>query len=292
MIQISVIIPSYNRPDSLVVCLQALTLQNLSRDRFEVIVVNDGGCFDAEGLREQFGQRLNLVLLEQENQGPASARNHGLASARGRFVAFTDDDCAPDPHWLEAFLASLEHGQGHLCGGHTVNALKDNIYSSTSQLLVDYNYRYFNTDMGPDSYFTSNNMAMSRDRLQEIKGFDESYPGACGEDRDLCDRWQDAGWALNYAPGAVVNHRHELSLYRMVRQHWNYGSGSWYYHQFRKARKKAELRIEPFAYYKGMFKFAWQVNENKTIYSIFLVGVCQLANAAGYSLKKLKALFE
>src|SRR5687767_5128657 len=103
----SIIIPTYARPKQLAVCLEAIARLNYPRDRFEVIVVDDGSESPPEHVVKSFSERLSLTLLAQPNSGPASARNTGAWEAKGEFLAFVDDDCAPDAGWLRGLEAHL-----------------------------------------------------------------------------------------------------------------------------------------------------------------------------------------
>lgn len=98
----SIVIPTYNRPEQLAVCLQACARLDYPRDCFEVIVVDDGGVEPLDGIVARFHGTLTLKLLQQENTGPAAARNRGASEASGEFLAFTDDDCSPASDWLKA----------------------------------------------------------------------------------------------------------------------------------------------------------------------------------------------
>lgn len=96
----SLIIPTYARPKQLGNCLESLTQLIAPRSGFEIIIVDDGNPESLEPVVAPFREKLNLRLLRQENGGPAKARNTGAAAARGRHLAFTDDDCRPEPNWL------------------------------------------------------------------------------------------------------------------------------------------------------------------------------------------------
>ncbi|MDQ3650687.1 MAG: glycosyltransferase family 2 protein, partial [Acidobacteriota bacterium] len=136
---ISIIIPTYARPRQLAACLAALSELDYPRERFEVIVVNDGGeIFLSE--MAPFRQQINVTLITQPNAGPATARNTGAAQAEGEFLAFTDDDCAPARDWLQALANRFATIPDQLIGGRTLNALDDNLCSTASQLLIDYLY--------------------------------------------------------------------------------------------------------------------------------------------------------
>ena len=100
MLTFSVVIPTYNRPSQLRECLEALADQDYPRTAFEVIVVDDGSTESLRGIDDLFRAKLPLVFLRQQNAGPASARNTGAQHAKGRYIAFTDDDCVPARDWL------------------------------------------------------------------------------------------------------------------------------------------------------------------------------------------------
>lgn len=108
---ISVIIPTYERAGQLSVCLGALAAQDYPRDRFEVLVVDDGSATSPEGSVGTFRHQLNVRLLKQLHSGPAAARNHGTAHAKGAFLAFTDDDCAPVQVGSRVWRHALSHVQ-------------------------------------------------------------------------------------------------------------------------------------------------------------------------------------
>ena len=90
-IEVSIVIPTYGRPDQLAACLDSLEALDYPRDRFEVIVVDDGSPQPLP----PYGGALRVTLVRQAHAGPAAARNTGAAASRGRWLAFTDDDCRP-----------------------------------------------------------------------------------------------------------------------------------------------------------------------------------------------------
>src|SRR5689334_3533804 len=99
----SIVIPTYNRPRQLAKCLESLCRLTYPRDRFDVIVVDDGSPTPLAPVVEVFQSQLRIVVHRQSNGGPAAARNTGAARATGENLAFTDDDCAPESGWLHQF---------------------------------------------------------------------------------------------------------------------------------------------------------------------------------------------
>ena len=289
--QISVVIPTRNRREMLERCLAALAKQTLGLDRFEVIVVNDGGA-PLERLLSNWRNRLRLRILDQSHGGPAAARNAGAAVAHGSLLAFTDDDCEPHPDWLTACTIRLRETPEHAIGGHTQNALCDNPYSSASQLLVDYLYDYQRTiDDRPGArpkmpaFVTSNNLAVSAALFSQLGGFDQSFRRAAAEDRDFCERWQERGYQLSHVPAAVVRHGHALTLVSFCRQHVNYGRGAHTLRRARAARGTTRGGVEPLSFYVGLLTYPRRTRSLKTPVLIALLAVSQVANAFGFALE-------
>ena len=96
---VSVIIPTYNRMDSLLLTLESLSQQTYPADRFEVIVVDDGGT-DGTGEIAQAAYPFKLLYCRQTNQGSAAARNHGAQESCGDILMFIDDDMTLDSKYL------------------------------------------------------------------------------------------------------------------------------------------------------------------------------------------------
>jgi glycosyltransferase involved in cell wall biosynthesis len=136
----SIVIPTYGRPAQLANCLQSLVELDYPRGSFEVIVVDDGGDPSPSAVVETISRRLDVALVRQAHAGPAAARNAGARQARSEFLAFTDDDCAPTPAWLQELAQSLRVARGALVGGLTINALPNNLFAEASQALVNYLY--------------------------------------------------------------------------------------------------------------------------------------------------------
>ncbi len=286
-IRFSVVIPTYNRADRLSACLEALC--HSTHPAFEVIVVDDGSARPMAPIADSFADRLRITALRQDNAGPASARNRGAAIAKGQWIAFTDDDCRPRPDWLIRLEAGLEKNPKALVGGHTVNALTDNIYAQVSQDLVTFLYGYRPRRHTGLSFFTSNNMACSAERFCELGGFDDGFPLAAAEDRDFGMRWLDAGWPLVHAPGAEVLHAHPLTLRRYWAQHSNYGRGARHLRRRLKARASRPLEFEGFRFYAALAGVAFQDRKwSRAPARLALLMLSQVATVSGFLTETLR----
>ncbi|MBE9076328.1 glycosyltransferase family 2 protein [Romeria aff. gracilis LEGE 07310] len=101
---IAVIVPVYNDPKRLRICLEALDKQTLSKERYEILVVDNNSSQSIEDVVKNFRQ---AVLCHEKRPGSYSARNKGISLTKARLLAFTDSDCVPESDWLEKGLHYL-----------------------------------------------------------------------------------------------------------------------------------------------------------------------------------------
>ena len=277
---ISVIVPTHNRPDQLAKCLASLTRLDYPRDRFEVIVVDDGSPASLETVADSFRHELALRLLTQPQAGPGAARNTGLAAAQGEFVAFTADDCAPATDWLQALANRFRHAPDRAVGGRIVNALPDNPFSTATHLVVSYLCDHYNADADQAGFFTPNNLSFPIKPLRELGGFLPAF--LTGEDRELCHRWIRHGYRMTYAPEVVVEHTHPLGFRSFCQLHFRYGQGSF---RFREACSGSSKKIsfEPSSFYLGLMRYPFSKASGLRAWKLVAaMGVAQVTNALGF----------
>jgi GT2 family glycosyltransferase len=216
---VSVVIPTRDRPERLLRCLDAVRVTLRPGD--EVIVVDSASTGPQTGIvaRER---GASVVRLEQP--GASRARNAGWRAARHPLVAFTDDDCLPGPGWPGALAAAAADGidfvTGRTCAPEPVDRPVAVKTSLTAELL---------TVASAEPLGASNNLLVRRSALERIGGFDERLgPGtwpAAAEDLALFDRLLAAGCTGRYEPGALVVHEQWRSRGELVRLDWGYGKG-------------------------------------------------------------------
>jgi len=283
----SVVIPTYNRPEQLARCLLSLRSIDYPQEQFEIVVVDDGSSVDLIPIVEKVQENLNLRLIKQKNAGPGAARNRGVSEAVGDFIAFTDDDCLPHENWLSKLAEYLKESPTALVGGHTLNALVQNPYSSASQQLIDYLYTYYHDREDKDiRFFTSNNMGMSRQSFLAVGGFNSALRIA-SEDRELCDRWLQHGYPMQYAPDVNISHAHNLSLTAFWKQHFSYGRGAFYFHESRAQRQAGQVQLEPASFYINLLIYPIKTQFNG--FQVYLSGLfflSQVAMTVGYFWEK------
>jgi glycosyltransferase involved in cell wall biosynthesis len=286
----SIVVPTYRRRDALARCLQAIEALRFPRERFEVVIVDDGSPNPAADLVASLDRSLQARLVLAPHAGPATARNTGARLARGRYLVFTDDDCMPREDWLSSIDRWTSSKAGPFAiGGHTVNVLTDNLYAAASQSVIDYLYEYFGDHSATRRFFTSNNLVVPREEFLSLDGFNETFALAAAEDRDFCERWIEAGKRLQYANDVVVSHAHVLDFPRFSRQHVNYGRGAFDLHRSRARRGDPALRVEPAPFYLGLITYPLRRSRGTRGVMLALLHFwSQLAYASGYVYERIR----
>jgi glycosyltransferase involved in cell wall biosynthesis len=218
--EISVVVPSHARRLRLWWLLNALEEQTLSRDRFEVIVVHD---YDDEVSslfeRHPLGSgAIRFISIEPGTGGPGIQRNIGWRHARAPLVAFTDDDCRPEPHWLaELHAAHRQEGDDAFLQGATrPDPLEVAIFAAPHSRTLEV--------IPPNLFAQTCNIAYPRSLLAELNGFDEALITS-GEDTDLAYRARDTGARQVAVPAALVWHAvDEVGLRGAVRAARRWGT--------------------------------------------------------------------
>jgi cellulose synthase/poly-beta-1,6-N-acetylglucosamine synthase-like glycosyltransferase len=209
------------------VCLKALAAQTLSKERFEVIVCDDGSEVPlASTLQNTLATlgNLRVSFVSQQNAGPAAARNRAADAAQGKYLAFTDDDCRPATDWLDKLLQHFEGGNNALIGGGMCAASTSSRYARATQRIMNFVYAD-QARSGGMLLFSTSNLAMNAQAFRDVGGFSTRFRLAAGEDYDLCARWYHEGGELMYVPEALIVHDPPLTFGGFLRQHFRYGRG-------------------------------------------------------------------
>jgi cellulose synthase/poly-beta-1,6-N-acetylglucosamine synthase-like glycosyltransferase len=279
---ISVLIPAHGRPTQLAACLDALAAQDLPAAEFEIIICDDGSPAPLrDALASQLAgmpPALRVSIVRQAQRGPAAARNNAARHATGRVLAFTDDDCLPARDWLASLVARLDRDPHVLVGGDVENALPDNLCSAATQMIVSFISECHERRGSAVRFFTTSNLAVPAAGFLQLGGFSESFPLAAGEDYDFCARWQERGMRAVYAREVRIRHAHPLSLRSFVRQHFNYGRGSFLMRQRLAERRGERLRGEALRFYAGLIRYPLQ--RERLPRGLLCAGLVLLAQAA------------
>lgn len=196
-LRVSVVVPTYIRPDLLERCLGALVNQEFDPEGYEVIVADDAVSEETRKIVDSWGKwgkpAVRYVPVTGRH-GPAAARNAGWAAARGEIVAFTDDDCIPAATWLKAGTGAFVDGIVGAWGKVSV---------PLSNVATDYQR---NAALLEEGEFVTANCFYRRTALAAASGFDERFEKAWREDSDLYFTILEANSRLVRVPDALVVH--------------------------------------------------------------------------------------
>jgi GT2 family glycosyltransferase len=213
MIDISVVVPTHNRRESVLHTLAALARQDYPADRFEAVVAVDGGSDDTRSALSsaRFPFPVRAATFET-SRGAAAARNLGARAARGRLLLFLDDDIEAAPALLRAHAAAHEQGVqlsvGYLrtTSPHRIDFFQIKLRSWWEAMFATMRsagHRYDFRDV------LTGNCAIDADLFTRIGGFDERF--RCHEDYELGVRALAADADVRFVEEAIATH-HECTL--------------------------------------------------------------------------------
>jgi glycosyltransferase involved in cell wall biosynthesis len=214
---VSIVVPVLNGEETIGDCLASLLRVDFPDERREIIVVDNGSRDRTVAIAGGFPVRL----VREPRQGRSSARNRGIAEARGELVAFTDADCAVSTTWLAELANGFERVEVGAVAGEVVAypartpverylAARRPAYNAWS---LSHRHRWI--------AFPS--AAVRRLVFDRIGAFDSRIPG--GADIDFSWRLLAAGFEVGFRPKALVFHRHPTTIGVLLRQRVRYGRG-------------------------------------------------------------------
>jgi GT2 family glycosyltransferase len=219
--QASIIIPTHNRAEILLLCLEAVSRLEADSSSFEVIIVDNLSTDHTKDACTAFADshpNLTVRYIFEGTQGVSYARNRGVKDTRGEIICLLDDDSPPTPKWLDALLQPFSDPKVGCAGGPSVpdfqgQQVPDWLKGDLQGLLSGYGLPF--KEPTPVSrwehYPLSCNMAIRKKLFDELGYFrtDLDRTGnqalAAG-DTEMADRIHKAGWKVMYVPDAPVNH--------------------------------------------------------------------------------------
>lgn len=213
---VSVVVCSYNGAKTIRGCLSSL--MDLNYPDYEVILVDDGSTDETAEIAKGFPQ---VIYHQQENRGLSASRNIGAEIAKGEIVAYTDDDCVADTHWLRYLVQAMEDQGVEAIGGPNITPDEDG-WIAKCVAASPGNPSHVMLDDTCAEHVPGCNMAFRRSTLLELGGFDPQFRAA-GDDVDICWRFLDADLPIGYAAGAMVWHHRRATVQAYAQQQKGYG---------------------------------------------------------------------
>lgn len=226
---VSVILPTFRRPDGLSRALDALAGQGEGGFEWELVVIDNDRSGEAESLlharRTALGERARVVA--EPRRGSAFARNRGIDEAAGEIIAMLDDDVVPAPGWLARLVEPIRAGRADATGGRVVldpAVARPRWFDETGigGYLTQLDLGEAERDLDDGEIILTANAAFRAELLRESGGFDPAL-GPRGrtqlvnDDTLLVRRVRAAGGRVRYVPAATVVH--ELPATRLRRSY-------------------------------------------------------------------------
>jgi glycosyltransferase involved in cell wall biosynthesis len=210
---VSVVVPVRNCWSDVRELLAALAVQTISRDRFEIVIADDGSERVPDGVATDDGW---IRVTSGPPLGSYAARNRAAALARAPVLAFCDADCRPEPGWLEAGLRALEHAD--VAGGRIRFIVPER---PTVWTLLDIELYLDQESVVRDGKAVTANLFVRRGAFERTGGFDTSLPS--GGDMAMVLGSVARGATLVYEPNAVVWHPTRDRARSFLRKMWRVG---------------------------------------------------------------------
>lgn len=210
------VIPARDAERALPGLLETLADQTLARERFEVIVVENGSGDRTAEVAAEGGARVVRELLANRSR----ARNAGVQAATTNLIAFTDADCLATPTWLEELLACRGHAP--LIAGNVVVRTDE---PPNAVERFESIWRFAQEAFAAEGWAATANLLVERRAFEAVGGFDPAYRHIA-EDADFCLRAGRAGYPLGYCDGAVITHVAERELRPLLRRAFFHGYSS------------------------------------------------------------------
>lgn len=206
---VSVVIPHLDQLALLAKCLESLERQTLGRDRYEIIVADNGTPGGVGAVARKFPQ---VTFVHATERGAAAARNEALKIARGKAIAFTDADCSAEPDWIEQGLQSLKDAD--LVGGRIVVTVEDDARPSPVEAFERV-FAFRQRDYIERKNFSATANLFARREAARAAG---PFTNGLSEDVDWCRRAVALGFHLAFNPNSIVSHPARRDWSELIRK--------------------------------------------------------------------------
>jgi glycosyltransferase involved in cell wall biosynthesis len=212
---LSIIIPTYKRPDGLTRILQSINMQNVDMSQIEIIVINNS--MDTKSECEEIcalfiQKRLPVQLLHETVKGTSSAKNLGIKNACGRWLAFFDDDEGLVENYLSTLLPVLQKESATIIlGGPYAPVFESPSPKWLKEKYFWVSYGSISQQLSSPDYLPGGNLVISKTMVDQIGGYSTEFghkgkQSGYGEDTEFVTRAIKNGGVQHYLPSLVVYH--------------------------------------------------------------------------------------
>lgn len=199
-IDVTIVIPTYNRANLLIKTLNSLFEQTYLAERYEIIVCDDNSKDNTEEVVQNIIKKtkhnLKYIKVKSDMKGPAKVRNSGIRNSSGTIIGFTDDDCVVSKKWIETAVKFFEE-HNDICGVSGIVITEGNCKNNKFKIPQKMNILH-----GDRSYVAAN-IFYKKQVLLDVGCFDEEMRYL--EDIELGWRVEEIG-KIMFSPELLVKH--------------------------------------------------------------------------------------
>ncbi|MBW4613287.1 MAG: glycosyltransferase family 2 protein [Desmonostoc vinosum HA7617-LM4] len=247
--QVSVVIPIYNGETDLPDLINCLLSQNYPQDRVEYLLVDNNSSDRTLTILKAAAENNPVTirpLSENQIQSSYAARNTGIRAASSKIIAFCDADCRPQPQWLDALIKPFVNPEIIIVVGEILPLPSKNLLEQHADREQTLSQKH--TLKHPFCpYGQTANLAIRRIALEKA-GLFRPYLTS-GGDADICWRiLRENIGCLEFAPQAIVQHRHRATLQELRSQWQRYGRSNRYLHELHGIDLMREISLKECSY--------------------------------------------
>jgi glycosyltransferase involved in cell wall biosynthesis len=236
-VDISLIISSRNRAHALSGCLDALgaAARQAAGLRLELVFVDNGSTDETSDIVREWGASapIETNLIFESKPGLSNARNAGIRAAKGRLLAFTDDDCEVASDYFTVLSGLFAGDEAIVMRGGRVDLGDERDLPIT--IKTDADHAVLNHDLHAGGFIHGCNMAFPKALVDKVGLFDPRFGAGAefrsGEDTDYIHRTFAAGFTVEYWPELVVKHFHgrrDIKDIQKLHNGYSFGNGALY----------------------------------------------------------------
>jgi glycosyltransferase involved in cell wall biosynthesis len=250
--KVSVVLPIYNGEVDLPELIRCLVAQTYPRQLVEYLLVDNNSSDRTLTLLKEYAQHYPITIhLRSENhiQSSYAARNAGMRAASGEILAFTDADCRPQPEWLDALIVPFVNQDVAIVAGEILALPGKSLLEKYAEAQETLSQKH-TLEHKFCPYGQTANLAIRRQVLEKV-GLFRPYLTS-GGDADICWRILRENFGrLEFAPNAIVQHRHRATLKELESQWRRYGQSNRYLHELYGVELMREITLTESSYRLG-----------------------------------------
>ncbi|MBN3940452.1 glycosyltransferase [Nostoc sp. NMS9] len=246
---VSVVVPIYNGEADLPELINCLLSQTYPKDRVEYLLVDNNSSDRTLTILKTSAENCPITirpLSEAQIQSSYAARNTGIRAATGEIIVFTDADCRPQPQWLDSLIQPFVNAEVVIVAGEILALLGTTLLEQHADRQETLSQKHtLNHSFRP--YGQTANLAIRPIALEKV-GLFRPYL-TTGGDADIC--WRILGeniGRLEFAPNAIVQHRHRATLQELQSQWRRYGRSNRYLHELYGVDLMREMTPKEYGY--------------------------------------------